>query len=100
MPQPVPPSPFDPMGVAPFMMTWWRVAMFDLPMAYAAEMGASFERWMDHQAEFAARLGRSQCLEDVACAQTQLMDLSIEDYRKSSEALTRDVKLTVEAAVA
>jgi hypothetical protein len=97
---PDPESPFDPLGVAPFMMTWWRMTMFDLPMAFAAEMSASFERWMDHQAEFAERLGRSQCLEDVASAQTHLMDESIEDYRKSSAALTRDLKLTVESAVA
>jgi hypothetical protein len=103
MPRPAPTNPLDPLGLdplgmAPAMMTWWRMAMFDMPLAFAAEMNASSERWMEHQAAFFARLGQSKTLEDVTHAQTDLVDRSIADYRKSSDAISRDLKLIVDAA--
>jgi len=90
--------PLDPIDFAPAMLTWWRMAMFDMPMAYAAETNAFMERWAAHQAEYFQRLTGSTTLEQLAEAQTSYMEKSVEDYTQSAKTISRDITITLEAA--
>ena len=88
---------FDPMGIAPAMMHCWRVAMFDMPMAYALEMNACMTRWVAHQQEFIRNLAQSRDLEDVTRAQKKLVEEAIEDTEANTVAFQRDMRATLES---
>lgn len=92
------PPPLDPMDFAHASLTWWRMMMFDIPMAYAAESSAFMERFAAHQAEFFQQLSGSTTLEEVADAQTSYMEKSVEDYTESARTISRDITITLEAA--
>lgn len=91
-------APLDPMNFAHATLTWWRMAMFDMPMAYAAESSAYFERWAAHQAEYFQRLSGSTTIEELADAQTGYVEKSVEDYTRSARTISRDIAITLEAA--
>lgn len=93
-------QPLDPMNFAQATLTWWRVAMFDLPLAYAAEANAFMERCAAHQAEYFQRLSGSTTLEEFADAQTSYVEQSVEDYKQSAKSISRDLTITLEAASA
>jgi hypothetical protein len=88
---------FDPMGIAPAMMQCWRVAMFDMPMAYALEMNACMNRWFEHQQEFMRNLALSRDLDDVATAQKKLVEETIEDAEANTVAFQRDMRAALES---
>ena len=90
--------PLDPMSFASAVLTFWRMAMFDMPLAYAAETNAFMERWMAHQAEFFQTLSGSTTPEEVTKAQSAYVDRSVEDYAQSARAISRDLEITLEAA--
>jgi hypothetical protein len=90
--------PLDPMNFAPAMLTWWRMAMFDMPLAYAAETNAFMERWAAHQAEYFQKLSGSTTFEEVAEAQSAFVERSVDDYAQSARAISRDFTITLEAA--
>jgi 3-hydroxyisobutyrate dehydrogenase-like beta-hydroxyacid dehydrogenase len=90
--------PLDPMDFANATLTWWRMMMLDMPMAYAAESSAFMERWAAHQAEFFQQLSGSTTLQEVADAQTKYMAKSVEDYTQSAKIISRDLTITLEAA--
>lgn len=89
---------FDPTNLAPAMLTFWRMAMFDMPLAYAAETNAFMERWMAHQAEYFERLTGSTTLEEMTEAQSVFVERSVEDYAQSARSISRDLGITLEAA--
>jgi len=88
---------FDPMGIAPAMMNCWRVAMFDMPMAYALEINACMSRWIAHQQEFMRNLAQSRDLDDVASAQKKLVEEAIDDAEANTVAFQRDMRATLES---
>ncbi len=90
--------PFDPVSFGVAAMNWWRLTMFDIPMAYAAEMGACMDRLARHQAEFLQNLSASASIEDLARAQTRFFDESVEDYESSAAAISRDLAITLDSA--
>lgn len=91
-------APLDPMSFAPAMLTWWRMAMFDMPMAYAAEANAFMERWAAHQAEFFNQLTGSTTIEELTEVQKSFVEKSVEDYAQSARTISRDLTITLEAA--
>lgn len=91
-------APLDPMNFAHASLTWWRMMMFDMPMAYAAEANAFMERWAAHQAEYFQQLTGSTTLEEVADAQSSYMEKSVEDYTQSAKSISRDINITLKAA--
>jgi len=91
-------APLDPLNVAQATLTWWRMAMFDMPMAYAAETNAYLGRCAAHQAEYFERLSGSTTIEELADAQTSFVERSVEDYTQSARTISRDITLTLEAA--
>jgi hypothetical protein len=90
--------PLDPMNFAPAVMTWWRMALFDMPLAYAAETNAFMERWAALQNEYFQRLSGSRTLDEVAQAQTAFLDKSVDGYAQSAKAISRDLTITLAAA--
>ncbi len=88
---------FDPMGIAPVMMHYWRVTMFDMPMACALGMNACMTRWIAHQQEFMRSLTASRDLDDVTTAQKKLVAEAIEDAEANTAAFQRDMRATLES---
>jgi len=89
---------FDPMGIAPVMMHYWRVTMFDMPMACALGLNACMTRWIAHQQEFVLSLTGSRDLDDVTTAQKKLVAEAIEDAEAGTAAFQRDLRATLESA--
>ncbi len=90
--------PLDPMNFAPAVMTWWRMALFDMPLAYAAETNAFMERWAAYQNEYFQRLSGARTFEEMAEAQSAFVDKSVDGYAQSARAISRDLTITLEAA--
>lgn len=88
---------FDPMGIAPAMMHYWRVTLFDMPMACALGMNACMTRWIAYQQEFMRNLTASRDLDDVTTAQKKLVAEAIENAEANAAAFQRDMRATLES---